>query len=1664
MGCLETFLGILCLLAFVRANTQLLFANRRDVQLLSVPASNFTQASSVTVVEGLHDAAAVDFLFSDNLVFWTDVSLEAIKRMFYNGSEVVEDVITTGLVAPDGLACDWVSRKLYWTDADTNRIEVSEIDGSSRTVLFWKDLHLPRAIALDPEHGYMYWTDWGEVPKIERAGMDGMEREAIVTDDIYWPNGLTIDYESQRLYWVDAKESFIKSSDMNGLHQKVVLEGKGELQHPFALTVQNEWLYWTDWQTQSIHACNKTNGLERWVIHRDISPMDIHVLSEERQPTNFPNPCEEDNGGCSHLCLLSPSERGYSCACPTGVKLLEDGFNCANGAQEMLLLARRKDIRRISLDTPDYTDIILPLEDIEHAIAIDYDPVDGYIYWTDDAIRAIRRSKLDGSESEYVITNDILHPDGIAVDWIARNLYWTDTGNDRIEVARLNGTSRKMLHAEYMDEPRAITVDPINGYMYWTDWGIVSKIERANLDGSNRTVLVNTSLSWPNGIAVDFTDQRIYWGDGMKDRIEMMNADGTNRRVLVSEDIPHIFGFSLLGDYIYWTDWQKRTIERVNKADGSGREIIIESLPELMGLKAISMEKQLGTNSCGNNNGGCSHLCLYRPHGQICACPMGHELLADGKTCIVPEAFLLFLRTEDIRRISLETTYKDVEIPLSGIEEATALDFDILDNRIYWTDSKAKKVTRAFMNGTDLQDVIEFGLQQPEGLAVDWLAHNIYFADTGKRRIEVARLDGNSRRVIIWKDIVMPRSLALDPMEGYMYWCEWDGESHIERAYMDGSNREILYQGGRASGLTIDYEDRRLYWASYDTNAVESTNMIGEDHRHLVTDELPHPFGVTQFRDFVYWSDWESQTIERCNKTSGANRTRIQGGLDYVMDILVFHSSRQAGWNPCSEENGGCEQLCLSHPNASSDEWDYVCGCSTHYTLNSDNKTCSPPEKFLLFSQRNSISRITFDFKDSPDIILPIHGVRNIRRIAYDFDEKRVYWIDKSSNDIKRSYDNGIEQRTFIANPGGGAPFEPTDMAIDPYSRLLFWTCANQSTINVTRLNGSAVGVVISDKLQKPRLLALMPEKGLMFWTNHRLLPKIERAALDGEDHMVIVTEGLGRPRTLTADHRSERIYWISQELDYVISTTITGKDVLRLTVELASPVGLTILDNHLYWVDRKAEAVKQADKLDGKNQYKVKGQMVSLTDVLAVDGNLIEDHPCLIDNGGCSHLCIISPDGSARCSCPLNLVLDVDDETCVEPPTCAPDAFSCVSGNIACIPIGWRCDGFSECEDASDEMECVECDAGEFKCSGIQCIDRSLRCDGKPDCLYGNSDEEQCPQCSNPQSFPCLNGQCVVKQGAECDGIIDCVDGSDEHTGCYLSPSDIPPGYTPHGGRRMNTALVGTLVAAFSLAIMVIGTFFLCRRRCIQQSGSPEDYGTPADQNFSTVLMLNQLGKEHITHKYLNSGRPHPKTTNLHSCSSKVSPKSGSGGESSTGFYERNLPTGASSCSSEMFSSTGTSNYPKETLNPPPSPATERSQCTTEIYYAPVQNPSLSNFRPYRHHKLRYIPPPPTPCSTDICEDSEPYSMGGAAAAPPVPHHKYTNISKSRRKKGKYSHSNIANPEAVNYDSEPYPPPPTPHSQYLSDNFDSCPPSPSTERSFFNPYPPPPSPATDST
>lgn len=54
---------------------------------------------------------------------------------------------------PEGLTCDWITNKIYWTDSETDRLEVATLDGKYRKVLFWTDFDQPRAIVVAPSEG-----------------------------------------------------------------------------------------------------------------------------------------------------------------------------------------------------------------------------------------------------------------------------------------------------------------------------------------------------------------------------------------------------------------------------------------------------------------------------------------------------------------------------------------------------------------------------------------------------------------------------------------------------------------------------------------------------------------------------------------------------------------------------------------------------------------------------------------------------------------------------------------------------------------------------------------------------------------------------------------------------------------------------------------------------------------------------------------------------------------------------------------------------------------------------------------------------------------------------------------------------------------------------------------------------------------------------------------------------------------------------------------------------------------------------------------------------------------------------------------------------------------------------------------------------------------------
>ena len=132
----------------------------------------------------------------------------------------------------------------------------------------------------------MFWTDWGNSPKIEKASMDGTSRRVLFEADLKWPNGLTLDYATQTLYWVDAHFHKLESSNTDGSNRQELSIKADYLPHPFGLTFHRGHLYWTDWIQNAIltapvnDAQNGVTVVQKWLR---LDPMAIHVISAERQ-------------------------------------------------------------------------------------------------------------------------------------------------------------------------------------------------------------------------------------------------------------------------------------------------------------------------------------------------------------------------------------------------------------------------------------------------------------------------------------------------------------------------------------------------------------------------------------------------------------------------------------------------------------------------------------------------------------------------------------------------------------------------------------------------------------------------------------------------------------------------------------------------------------------------------------------------------------------------------------------------------------------------------------------------------------------------------------------------------------------------------------------------------------------------------------------------------------------------------------------------------------------------------------------------------------------------------------------------------------------------------------------------------------------------------------
>ncbi|XP_030630936.1 low-density lipoprotein receptor-related protein 2 [Chanos chanos] len=1355
----------------------------------------------------------VDFDYQTKRIYWADSTEKKIYSSFQNGTDKHE-LFSTGLMVPETVAVDWVGRNLYWIDSVMQNIEVSTLDGRFRKVLLTENVTSPRGLALDPRNhtNLMFWADWGQNPRIERAGMDGSIRRAIVTQKVYWPNGLAIDYTTRRIYFADAYLKYIDYCDYDGNNRHQVFASDLALQHPHGMTIFEDDVYWSEHYSHQVMSTNKFHGGNLTIALSGIyQPLGIVLSHPVKQPPAW-NPCE--NHECSQLCLLSVKRPRYHvCACQSGWNLNSDGRTCTKDDTPFLMVVRDTVIMGIPLDPNDTSDnAMTPVSGITKGKDIDFDDKEQFVYWVEGS-RSIFRVKTDGTNrTQFAPTAIIGSPSGLAFDWISRIMYYTNPDSKAIEVIRVDGFQhyRKTIitntgKPEGAGQPIGIALDPARGKLFWTDRGtdsgVPAKVASADMDGSNLKNLYTENLGQIEYITADIAESKLYWSVGSTGKIECGTMDGVTRITIV-HGLSHPVGITVYQNYLYYTDLDYEVIERVDKTTGGNMVVMRSGLTDLHALKVHARDNSAGTtNACSTNNGGCPHLCLPKPGGQkTCACTTGFVLSHDGSRCEQYDSFAVVSAQNQIRGFHINSSdHSEAMVPVGGMSHSMIdkLDLHVPSGYLYWVDQSPypyyRGIYRAKTDGSFYTGIVtssEVGSKGIQGLAVDWIAGNLYFTNAYETQtyIEVLRLNNTDRLILLKSSADQPRDLAVSPKLRYLFWTDAGQTPKIERALLDGSNRTVLASESLASprGLTVDYTNDVLYWVDDKLDMISCMHADGSA-RQIVRfgSRYPAPYGISILGNYMLWVDQKLGKLFQASKLPGNTDAAevIRDGIDNLMDVVIFDShvqptsANQVAFNPCLEDNGRCQQLCFAIPEQQQPK----CGCA-HGSLLSNGVSCGfGLDEFLIFTTENTVSSVRLDPEDHSSPFPTFHVGSTAVALDYDFKDKRVFFCQYMGIGSSRI---GYITTTSVSSPPVIIADNldiPEGLAYDWVHKRLYFTDFYNQSVQAIGIDGQNRSFIAH--ADRPLAIVVDPCYGYLYWTDWGGPPKIERATLGGNFRVPIISSGLSMPSGLTLDYEERMLYWADALMNRIERSSLTGENRQVIVSNTQNVFAMTMFQQDIYWTDQSTYSLYRANKDDGSGVTIIVQNLQDRPhDIHVFTGSKQEScsSPCQLFNGGCSHICVPGPTGP-ECQCPQgDWYLANNGKDCIrdEGHRCQPEQFTCLDGS--CVSPRWKCDGYNDCRDGSDELERVcafhTCSAMDFTCDNGRCVPLFYVCDYTNDC-GDNSDEKGCqfPTCNPTTEFTCSNGRCISADFV-CDGFNDCRDnGTTDEINC--PDRTCPPG-----------------------------------------------------------------------------------------------------------------------------------------------------------------------------------------------------------------------------------------------------------------------------------------------
>lgn len=485
-------------------------------------------------------------------------------------------------------------------------------------------------------------------------------------------------------------------------------------------------------------------------------------------------------------------------------------------------------ILRVTDPAPIVEEPLIPLTEFSNAIELDV--ANGKMYYRDTDLDAIRRSNLDGSSPETIISG-LTESMAIALDLVNGRLYWHDGDVDEIKRSNLDGSSIETVADSSTGSVEDIAVDAAGGKVYWINFGL---LVRANLDGSNiQGVGAGDPPNFvPGSVALDLSGGKVYWTNESAG-IQRANLDGTSPESLVlafDDGGSQLMSIALdvTAGAMYWSDFSSGLIRTAN-LDGTDIRTVYDTLDANDFASFFTFDPATRM--------------LYWSAG--------------------------IAETDGIVRAELPAITRLPQDLITGCGLA------LHNNQIYYINADRTgaqtgigSIHRANLDGSGDQTLLS-NLSTPLSLAVDGTGGKMYWTDL-LQGVWRANLNGSNPQLIV-PSTGFPVYLDLDRMNNKVYWSE-AGTQNIRRANLDGTNSETAVPSVNARGIAIHNGLGKVYWTRF-TGQIFRANLNGTNLETIVENaDLDAPFGlkIDESSGIMYWTENEGGPLRRAN-VDGSN-------------------------------------------------------------------------------------------------------------------------------------------------------------------------------------------------------------------------------------------------------------------------------------------------------------------------------------------------------------------------------------------------------------------------------------------------------------------------------------------------------------------------------------------------------------------------------------------------------------------------------------------------------------------------------------------------------------------------------------------------------------------------------------------------------------------------